>query len=65
MIRFFGINWSQKQLFADVRQNSCSEKFRNIHRKTAVLESLYNKVAGPKTCSFIKRCCSKGVFQEQ
>ena len=33
----------QKQPFADVLQNRCPEKFRNIHRKakTPVLESLF------------------------
>ena len=30
----------QKQLFADVFQNRCSKKFRNIHRKTPSMESL-------------------------
>ena len=32
-----------KQLYADVLQNRCSQKFRNIHRKTSVLESFFNK----------------------
>ena len=36
----------QKQLFADVLQNRCSWKFRKFHRKTPVLESLFNEVAG-------------------
>ena len=36
----------QKPPFADVRQNRCSQKFRNIYRKTLVLESLFNEVAG-------------------
>ena len=44
----------QKQLFADVLQNRCSQKFRNNHRKTSVLESLFIKVAGLKACNFIK-----------
>ena len=29
--------------------------FCNIHRKTAVLESRFNKVAGLKACNFIKK----------
>ena len=33
----------QKQLFIDMLQNMCSKIFRNIHRKTPVLESLFNK----------------------
>ena len=34
-----------KQPFADVFQNKWSLKFCNIHKKTLVLESLFNKVA--------------------
>ena len=30
-------------------------KFRNFHRKTLVLESLFNKAAGLKACNFIKK----------
>ena len=30
-------------------------KICNIHRKTAVLESFFNKVAGLKDCHFIKK----------
>ena len=46
---------TQKQPFADVLQNRCSQKFRNIHRTTSVLESLYNKVAGVKGCGITKK----------
>ena len=35
----------KEQLFANVLQNMCSLKFCSIHRKTPVLESLFNKVA--------------------
>ena len=38
----------KKHSFVDVLQNTCSRKFRNIYRKTPVLESLFNKVAGNK-----------------
>ena len=31
------------------------KNFANIHRKTTVLESLFNKVAGRKACNFIKK----------
>ena len=31
------------------------KKFRNIHRKTPVLESLFNKFAGLKASNFIKK----------
>ena len=33
----------QKQPFEDVLQNRCSSTFCNIHRKTPLLESLFNK----------------------
>ena len=45
----------QKHLFADVLYNRCSYKFRNIHRKTPVLESHFNKVAGLRPVILLKR----------
>ena len=45
---------SEKLLFTDVLQNRCSKKFCNIHRKTPVLESLFNKVTGMKEISVWK-----------
>ena len=39
------IKCAQKQPFADVLQNKCFSKFCKIHRKTPVLESLFNKAA--------------------
>ena len=36
------------------------KQFRNIHRKTPALESLFNKVAGPAT--LLKRDSNIGVF---
>ena len=36
----------QKELFAGILQNRCFWKFCNNHRKTPVLESLFNKFAG-------------------
>ena len=45
----------QKQLLADVFQNRCSWKFRNIYKKIFVLESL-------KACNFIKKDSETGVF---
>ena len=38
----------QKQLFPDVLQNRCPWKICKIHRKTSVLDSLYNKVESLK-----------------
>ena len=43
----------QKQRYAYSFQNRCSWNFRN--RKTPVLESLFNKVAGLKVCNFMKK----------
>ena len=45
----------QKQPFADVLQNRCSIKFHNIHRKTPVLKSPFNKVTGLKACNFVEK----------
>ena len=42
----------QKQPPEVFYRKSCSEKFRNIHRKTFVLESPFNRLAGFKTCCF-------------
>ena len=39
----------------DVFQNRRSLKFGNVHRKTPVLELLFNIVAGLKNCSFITK----------
>ena len=38
-----------------VLKNFVTENFCNIHSKTPVLESLFNKVAGLKVCNFIKK----------
>ena len=35
-------------------RSCCSVKFRNIHRETSVLESLFNKVVGLEAYNFIK-----------
>ena len=37
-------------------------QFRNIHRKAPALESLFNRVAGLKTCNCIKGDSNKSVF---
>ena len=42
----------------------CSYKFRNIHKKTLVLESLFNKVAGLQLCNFIKKAPTQVFFSE-
>ena len=45
----------RKQPPAVFCKKSCSLKFRKFHRKTPVLESLFNKVAGLQACNFIKK----------
>ena len=43
-------------------QTSCFQKFRNIHSKTPVLESLFNKVATLLLVTLLKKYSSTGVF---
>ena len=38
-----GWEYYKKHPFADVPQNMCSQKFRYIHKKRPVLESLFNR----------------------
>ena len=45
----------QKQPFGDVLWNRCSLKFRAIHKKTPVLESLFNEFVGLHVCNFMKK----------
>ena len=45
----------RKQCPEAICKKSFSSKFCNIHRETPVLESLFNKVAGLKTCNLIKK----------
>ena len=33
-----------------------------MHRKTPVLESLFNEVAGPQTCNFIRKRLQDNCF---
>ena len=54
---------SQKQPFTDFLQNSCSENlFLNNVKKTTVVESPFNKVAGLKVCIFIKKKTPTQLF---
>ena len=52
-------NFLQKQQFADVLQNRCSLKFRNIYRKIPVLESFINKGL---SATLLKRGSNTGVL---
>ena len=38
------------------------KKFRNIQRKTPMLESLFNKAAGLKSCNFVKKKALAHMF---
>ena len=42
--------------------NRCSWKFHKFYRKTPVLESLFNKVTGLKSCNFMKKRSNTRVF---
>ena len=43
-------------------QNRCSKKYRKIHGKTPMLESLFNKVAGLRPATLLKKHFSTGVL---
>ena len=45
----------QKQSFTDILQNRCSQTFCKFHRKTPVLEFLFNNIAGLKTFNFTNK----------
>ena len=55
---FFQNDTNQKQTFAAVLQN----RFRKFHRKTPVLESLFNKVAGLSPATVLKRDPNTSAF---
>ena len=40
----------------------CSQKYRKFHRKTPVLESLFNNIAGLQACDFIKKILQHRCF---
>ena len=43
-------------------KKGCSKIFPNIHRKTPVGESLYNKVVGLHACNFLKKRLQRRCF---
>ena len=53
--------FGQKQPLEAFCKKRCFKNFRKFHRKTPVLESLFNNVAGLQACNFIKKrlqhCC--------
>ena len=54
----------QKQPPVVFWKKKISEKLRNIHRKTSVLESLFNKVTGLQACNFTKKRLQHRRFPE-
>ena len=50
------------ELFADVLQNRCYNKFPDFHKKISVLEFLFNKVTGLMAYNFIKKETLTWVF---
>ena len=55
-----GFFQKQPEMFC---KKSCSEKYRKFHRKTPVLESLFNNVAGPQTMIImVALFCYSSVF---
>ena len=46
----------------DFLQNRCSQKFSDIHRKTPMLDFLFNKVAAIQACNFIKKKIPRQVL---
>ena len=51
---------SRSQMF--FKTHRCSKKFRNVHRKTPVLETLFIKVTGLTACILIKKETPTQVF---
>ena len=45
----------KKQSSKSILSKSCSKDFRKIYKKSPVLESLFNKVGGQKTCNLIRK----------
>ena len=60
MVSYIGT--SQKQSFTNILQNRFSLKFGKFHRKTPVLDPLFNKVAGLKTRNLIKKTLQGRYF---
>ena len=60
IIGYSQFRWTQPQKV--ICKGRCSEKFHKLHRKTPVLESLFNKVAGLIPATLLKRDAIAGVF---
>ena len=55
------LNW-QKQPPEALYKKSCSQKFRNFHRKTPAVKSLFHKVADLQACNFLKKRLQHSCF---
>ena len=55
-------NFLQTQKFINRKAELFADILQNIHSKTVLLESLFDKVAGLKTCNFIKNRLQKRYF---
>ena len=53
--------WWSEAASGDLWKSS-SSKFRKFHRKTYLLESLFDKVAGFQPCNFIKKDSNTSDF---
>ena len=58
---FTSSNW-QKQPPEVFCKKNCSKKFRNIHQKTPVLETLFNKFTFLLACNFIRKIIQHRCF---
>ena len=61
---YSNLSYLQKQPFRDILQTRCSQKFRKLHRKKSVLESLFNNTAGLRPETLLKTDPSTGAFLE-
>ena len=55
-------SFSKEAATRGVLWKGCSQKFRNIHRKTLVLGSHFNNVAGLHACNFFKKSFQHRCF---
>ena len=52
----------KKQPFADAIQKGCPYEFRKFHRKTPVLEILFNKVTSLRSATLLKGDSNTDIF---
>ena len=60
---YLGLNCLCLELATEgILKTRCSQKFRKIHKKTPVSESLFNNVAGLWPVTLLKKGSDIGVF---